>query len=105
MPGKMYAFFTSYCEGGAPSFSKFARLVGSTLEQITEWRKYKEFDRAWRECSEIRRDYLIDNALGKRLDSSLVKFLLSAEYGMKDTKDDPADNQLEVTVEIVGDEA
>ena len=105
LPSKMYTFFSSYSEGGAPSFGKFAKSIGATLEEITAFRGHREFDRAWRECSEIRRDYLIDNALNKRLDSSLVKFLLCAEYGMKDSKEDTSDNRLDVTVEIVGDEA
>ena len=64
-----------------PSFSKFARSIGVTCQDIETFRKYKEFDRAYRECNEIKRDYLTDSALCKRFDPSFVKFLLSSEYG------------------------
>ena len=79
-PHKLYVFFTSYKDAlGAPSFQKFARSVGVTCEDLEAFREHKEFDRAYRECTEIRRDYLIDNALSKRFDSSFTKFLLSEE--------------------------
>ena len=105
MPKRLYTFFTSYSDTGAPSFAKFARSVGITVEDVNAFRVHKEFERAYRECSEIRRDYLIDTALSKRSDSSIVKFLLTAEFGMKDKEENISDNRLEVTVEIVGDEA
>ena len=100
MPGRLYSYFTSYSETGAPSFGKFARSIGATLEDIVSWRKYREFDRSWRECSEIRRDYLIDTALAKRNDPSLTKFLLSAEYHMGE-EDAPTDSLIEVRVDVV----
>ena len=85
-PHRLYVFFTSYTDAGAPSFSKFARSIGVTLEDVEAFREHKEFDRAYRECTEIRRDYLIDNALLKRFDSSFTKFLLTEERenGQKD---------------------
>ena len=77
-PHRLYLFFTSYKESfGAPSFSKFARSIGVTLEDVESFREHKKFDKAYRECTEIRRDYLIDNALSKKFDSSFTKFLLS----------------------------
>ena len=77
---KMYLYFANYSEpSGVPSFGKFARSIGATLEEISSFRTWRRFDRAWRECSEIRRDYLIDMALTKRFDSSFSKFLLSLE--------------------------
>ena len=77
---KMYLYFATYSDQtGVPSFGKFARSIGSTLEEISSFRRRKKFERAWRECSEIRRDYLIDMALTKRFDSSFAKFLLSLE--------------------------
>ena len=79
-PHKLYVFFASYSEtSGAPSFLKFARSIGVTTEEVEAFRAHKEFDRAYRECERIRRDYLIDNALTKRFDSSFTKFLLSEE--------------------------
>ncbi len=103
MPRKMYTYFLTY-EGtqGAPSFSKFARSIGITLEDLRAFRKYDEFDKAYRECNEIRRDYLIDTALTKRYDSSLVKFLLSSEYGMGG--EEKKEKEIAVTLEVIGDE-
>ena len=80
-PREMYLFFSSYSGEGLPSFRKFAQSIGLTLGEITEFRKHREFDRAYRECSEIRRDYLIDNALTRRFDPSFTKFLLSESEG------------------------
>ena len=99
LPGRMYSFFVSYSDVGAPSFSKFARSIGATLEDIRKMRERKEFDRAWRECSEIRRDYLIDQALSKRHDASFSKFLISAEYsdGENASGEDELTFRLEVT--------
>ena len=71
-----------------PSFSKFARSIGMTVADLTEFRKNKKFDKAWCECIEIRRDYLIDLAITKRGDSSFAKFLLSeADDGEDGTLD------------------
>ena len=76
-PKRLYLYFSGYKEAfGAPSFSKFARSIGVTTEDVEEFREHKEFNKAYRECAEIRRDYLIDNALSKRFDSSFTKFLL-----------------------------
>lgn len=101
MPARLYAFFRDYSEGGAPSLTKFAIRIGVTLEELESWREAEEFDRACRECSEIRRDYLIDAALTKRHDSSLTKFLLASEFGMGE-EDRTGDGRLEVTLEVLG---
>ena len=105
LPRRLYTFFISYSDVGAPSFAKFARAVGVTLQDIESFRKHAEFERADQECSEIRRDYLIDNGLVKRFDSSFTKFLLTSEYGMGDDKDADVDKELTVTLEVIGDEA
>ena len=76
---EMYCFFRGYDEQGAPSFVKFAIKLGATTEQLENFRKHKEFERAYRECCEIKRDYLVDRALSKRFDPTFVKFLLSSE--------------------------
>jgi hypothetical protein len=83
---------------GAPSFTKFARSIGVTREDVETFREHKEFERAYRECNEIRRDYLIDNALTRRHDPSFVKFLLTTEFGMGE---DDADSTLDVRVEVI----
>ena len=75
----MYLFFVGYDEVGAPSFSKFARRIGLTLAELESFRQKKLFERAYNECSEIRRDYLKDSALTKRHDPSFVKYLLETE--------------------------
>lgn len=100
LPRLMYTYFIGYSEGGAPSFDKFARSVGLTLSELEEFKSHSEFLRAWRECSEIRRDYLIDTALAKRADASLVKFLLTAEYGMREPVA-AEESTVSVTVEVV----
>ena len=79
LPHRLYTYFISFEGGGAPSFVKFARSIGVTLDELSGWRKRREFDRAWRECSEIRRDYLIDAALTRRLDGTFTKYLLERE--------------------------
>ena len=100
MTRKMYIFFRDFADVGAPSFAKFARSVGMTLSELEGERRNEEFDRAYRECNEIRRDYLIDNALTRRHDPSFTKFLLSSEFGMGDDEDDDA-RSLDVRIEVV----
>ena len=74
----MYSFFRSFNDpSGAPSFAKFAQAIGATVADLTSFRRYGEFDRAFIECGEIRRDYLTDKALTKQFDASTVKLLLS----------------------------
>ncbi|MBO5907167.1 MAG: hypothetical protein J6Q85_03340 [Clostridia bacterium] len=78
-PLLMYRFFRSFSDSGAPSFQKFAASIGVLYEDLESFRRYLAFDRSYRECSEIRRDYLIDNALTRRFDPSFVKFLLGSD--------------------------
>ncbi len=100
MARQMYLFFIGYSDVGAPSFSKFARSVGAALEDIERWREHTVFERAYRECSEIRRDYLIDNALCKRFDASVVKFLLTNEFKMEENAAADA-KRVDVVVEVL----
>ena len=105
MPRKLYTFFITYSDSArAPSFMKFAKSIGITLDELERFREHSEFERAYRECNEIRRDYLIDGALTKRYDSSLVKFLLSAEFGMGDKDKEKEDTGLAVTLEVLSDD-
>ena len=94
---KMYAYFVSYDGIGAPSLSKFARSVGITLSDLEGFLTRKTFMYCYNECSEIRRDYLIDNALTKKFDSSFVKFLLDYE------KDDEhsEENRLDLNLTVI----
>ena len=102
LPHKLYLFFTGYKEStGAPSFSKFARSVGVTCEDVESFREHIEFDRAYRECAEIRRDYLIDNALSKRFDSSFTKFLLAEEA--ESAKNDEDCGKINFTLRVLND--
>ena len=100
LPRQLYTFFITYSDSGAPSFEKFARSIGATLEEITKFRSHGEFERAYRECNEIRRDYLIDAALTRRHDPSFSKFLLTVEYGMGE-KEKEEDGELNVTLEVI----
>ena len=99
LPRKMYSYFLGYSEPGLPSFSKFARSVGMTLEELVAFRGRKKFDAAWRECIEIKRDYLIDTALSKRADASFAKFLYSLEFQENDG--DNSANELNVLLEVL----
>lgn len=102
LPRRLYTFFVSSAESGSiPSFQKFARSIGATLSEIEAMRSHKEFERAYREAGEIRRDCLIDGALMRRYDPSFTKFLLTYEFDMdeKDRKKD--DTGLEVTLQVL----
>ena len=102
MPRLLYTFFITHNDtASAPSFEKFARSIGATLADVERFREKNEFDRAWRECNEIRRDYLIDAALTRRFDPSLVKFLLAAEFGMGESDKGEGDNSLELTLKVL----
>ena len=104
MPKLLYTSFASHTDKrSAPSFSKFARSIGATLGEISEFKEHKEFERAWKECNEIRRDYLIDMALTKQFDPSLVKFLLTAEFGMGE-KEDKSEGALDVTLTVISED-
>lgn len=99
LPRRMYTYFASYSDSvGAPSFAKFARSVGVTLGELEGYRRHGKFDRAYRECNEIRRDYLIDMALSKRFDSSFTKFLICEEYTEGKSE---GDGVLNVVLEVV----
>lgn len=96
LAARMLRFFTSYEGEGVPSFEKFARSVGTDAEMLRALRENEAFDRVYRECGEIRRDYLIDQALCRRYDPSFVKFLLSEESEIKESVGD-----LSLTLEVV----
>jgi hypothetical protein len=105
MPRRLYSFFTSSADSGTiPSFEKFARSIGVTLEEIEAMRSHKNFDKAYREAGEIRRDYLIDCALMRRYDPSFTKFLLSYEYGMDEKAGNKDDTGIEVTLKVLENE-
>ena len=98
LPRRMYTYFVTYSGNtGAPSFAKFALSIGVTLEELCSYRKNKKFDRSYRECCEIRKDYLIDMALNKRFDPSFTKFLLSElEKNESDTE-----NDFKISIEVL----
>ena len=104
LPRQLYSFFISHGTDVIPSFDKFAKSIGATLAEIENFREHTEFDRAYRECSEIRRDYLIDAALTRRYDPSFTKFLLAAEFGMGEKDKEKEDTGLSVTLEVLGDD-
>ena len=95
--GKMYRYFLGYDDRGLPSFTKFAISVGLSREDIERFRKHRRFEAAYRECKEIRMDYLIDRALDKRFDGSFSKFLISCE-AEAESSDDAGNITLNLTV-------
>jgi heme oxygenase len=95
---RLYTYFVTYQDTkSSPSFIKFAISIGITLEELESYRKHKEFDRAYRECNEIRRDYLTDRALAKCFDASFVKFLLCEDGREEDTDD----GRINMTLEVI----
>ena len=101
LPRLMYTYFSEYSAAvGAPSFTKFARSIGVTLRELNSFRKRRKFDTAWHECNEIRRDYLIDQALSKRFDASFTKFIYTAEFG----DENKGDSDMNITVEVLGEQ-
>lgn len=98
LPRELYTYFISATET-VPSFSKFARSIGLTLEDLSSFREKGEFDKAWRDCIEIRRDYLIDAALAKRADPSFVKYLLSEEEAARGERS--GSDELAVCISVV----
>ena len=97
LSGLMYSYFLNYQEAGVPSFDKFAKSIGTTYARLEGFRSRRKFERAWRECNEIRRDYLIDGALTRRFDPSFVKFLLTEE---KESLDLPEENRLQIEITV-----
>ena len=75
LPRELYTYFIGQTDS-VPSFSKFARRIGVTLDELKSYRVKRKFDAAYKECEAIRRDAIIDGALARRLDSSFAKFLL-----------------------------
>ena len=98
---RMCGYFSNYAEDGAPSFGKFARSQGITAEDLAALRECADFDRAYRTCSEIRRDYLIDKALCRRADPSFVKFVLESEARAERAAEDEVESELQVRVKII----
>lgn len=104
LPKRLYTFFISQVDSNqAPSFLKFARSIGATSSDIEEFRRHSEFERSYRECSEIRRDYLIDSALSRRYDPSFSKFLLTYEFGMGEKEKEKEDAELSVILKVLTD--
>lgn len=98
---QMREYFLTYDEPtGAPSFGKFAKAHGCTVGDLSRLRSHAGFDLVYRECLEIRRDYLVDKALTKTFDPTFVKYLLSSE---EVTVSDGQADGFSVTVEVIGD--
>ena len=103
LPGRLYSYFLGYDDPtSAPSFTKFARLIGVSSKDIQSFRKHARFEKAYDECLHIRRDYLLDRALCKRFDPSFVKFLLSDDREFPQEKmTPPEDEGLHVKIQVV----
>ena len=98
---RMLAYFGGYDDDGAPSFGKFARGEGLGWQEMALLRSHEDFETAYRTCSEIRRDYLLDKALCRRADPSLVKFILESEARAERAAEGEGDGELRVLVEVV----
>ena len=98
---EMLTYFKNFSDAsGAPSFAKFRRGIGLSLSDFEKLKGKRSFHEALKECSEFRRDYLIDCGLTKRFDASFVKFLLQSED--ESPKDD--DTSPQISFEVIDDE-
>ena len=98
----MLDYFATYRgEDGIPSFSKFRRSVSLSLSDFERLKKKRSFREAVDECSEFRRDYLIDCGLTKRFDASFVKFLLQSELECTESDEDTLTVSFEVIDEKI----
>ena len=88
-------------DGGAPSIAKFCRENGIDIAKIKRLSSRADFREVLDECSEFRRDYLIDCGLTKRFDSSFVKFVLQLESESLDICDDAPT----ISFEVISEEA
>ena len=104
LPRKMYTFFQNYSDVGLPSFTKFASKIGVTTSELEGFRTNEVFDKAYLECSEIRRDYLIDKGLTKQVDSSMAKFLLASEFRMGEETISDDERNIHFTLEVIDSE-
>lgn len=98
---ELLSYFRHYEGEGAPSFVKFATAHDMSPSDIEALRTHREFEGVYQTCREIRRDILIDNALCKRADSSLVRFLLTAEFHMGAENVSKEERQLSVLLTVV----
>ena len=77
---RLIDYFANYNgTDGAPSLAKFCRGNGISYTEFERLKKKRGFADVLKECSEFRRDYLIDCGLTKRFDASFVKFVLQLE--------------------------
>ena len=53
LAGRMYKFFLTYDGVGAPSFSKFARSIGVSTEDLEGYRKKRNFDARMEACGDL----------------------------------------------------
>ena len=73
-------YFANYNgSDGAPSLAKFRRGHRISYAEFEKLKSREDFRDVLKECSEFRRDYLIDCGLTKRFDASFVKFILQLE--------------------------
>ena len=68
---------------GIPSIVSFAREIGVSLGTVERWiREQEEFSSVFSECTERRKQLIIDAAFCKKIDPTFAKFYLSAEFGL-----------------------
>lgn len=68
-----------------PSFREFAQSLGVRYKKLEQWaQKYPEFQEAMEECTEIYKDFLIENGLLGQYPGDFTKFVAKNKVGMKD---------------------
>lgn len=73
---------------GVPSIKSFAELVSQPIAEVKRWeREHPEFTAAMEECRELGRAVIIDAALTGLVNPKVAQFVLSAEYGMAEKRE------------------
>ena len=106
LPRELRQWFSEQMAQGdeVPTTDKWQTLCGYTDRDIAEFRcKHRKFADAYDFCRKITYGILIDGALHKRFDASLVRFLLNTTYGFseKEAVAEGDGGPFEVTVSVV----
>ena len=68
---------------GIPSIVSFAKEIGVSLGTVERWiQEHEELSEVYSECTERRKQLIIDAAFCKKIDPTFAKFYLSAEFGL-----------------------
>lgn len=99
IPARMLDFFQSFeytkettdgkiTSGEYPTFEEFfVEHLHISTEQISDYKKYDEFSRAYTACQAIQKKFLIGHSLKGRYKENFATFILRANHKMYDRPD------------------